>query len=284
MQRIAVVPIEVDDPATWTTVDWMVLPDGAHGDEIDADLVRQPLDVELALVSRLADEDQRIGLMEALDPLAVADAVQGVSGRSVGQRPEGGAAPAGVLVDVPVGALEPLGDEIVAELTAAGVDAAIVPTEPAAFAGRVASGEATVFPILIAGGAGRTAALLDMATPGGPDDVFGEADEARVELAAALRAAPGRSERTALATALRQRLIDQGWLLPSPVRGRGRSPDGLIGSASDPTARSISAVPRPSIRSRSFRCGPQAHPLRLRFASGPPGGHVGVAELADAPA
>ncbi len=205
------------DPAALVAgglVDWAVLRPGTDSDGIDADVIRQPLDLRVALVSRLPARADRLGLFGAVAPLLLATEVPALAPRSSVRATDEGTAPAAVVVDVPQGILEPLGSELVAQLESAGVTVVPVVSPPAEFAARVSSGEAVLFPVVMAGGTGPAGGLLRMAVPGGVDDVIGQLSAARAELAQAATAAIEEEPRDLFFAALEQHLIDDAFLLP----------------------------------------------------------------------
>ncbi len=194
--------------------DWAVLASGEGAGGLPADIVRQPLELTLAMVARSPLTETRLGLLGALEPLLLATEVDGLIARpSVGSA-AATAVPDAALVEVVTGPLGRLTDAVVEQLEAAGVAVVPVESDEAAFADRVASGDALLFPIVIAGGTGPASALLRVAVPGASDDVFGPDSEARAELAAAVVAELDIEQRDLLIDALERSLIDDGLLLP----------------------------------------------------------------------
>ncbi|MEM7141645.1 MAG: ABC transporter substrate-binding protein [Actinomycetota bacterium] len=191
--------------------DWAVIDTGAPSDGLDADIIRLPLELELAMVSRLDDEDERLGVMSALEPLLLAGAVGGLTARATAVPTSAGEPPEAVLVDIPAGDLEDIGVAVADQLVAAGIEAAAIPSERAVFATRVADGDAVMFPVVIADG---LSGLLQLAAPGATDDVFGPESAARSELATAVRAEFDPEQRALFVSALERALIEDGLLLP----------------------------------------------------------------------
>ncbi len=193
--------------ADWES-DWVVLTSSDRSDGLDADVIRLPLGIQLAIVSRLDSEQERLGALAALEPLLLAGEVAGLTARPVSGSTSSGALPAALVVDVPIG---PLDDAMSAQLVAAGVEAVAIPTERAVFSARVASGEAAMFPVVVPGGLNG---LLQLGTPGRVDHVFGSNSEARAELAQAVRAEVDPAQRGIFLAALERALIEDGLLLP----------------------------------------------------------------------
>ncbi len=194
--------------------DWAVLATGEGAGGLDADIIRQPLELEVAIVARNPVEGERLGLLSALEPLTLAPTVDGLTARSTARPADSGSLPAAAIVDLPEGQLEGLGDAVVAQLEAAGVAALAVTSESDEFAARVASGEALLFPIVIAGGTGPASAALRLSVPGASDDVFGPESESRAELAAAVITELDVEQRGLFIDALERSLINDGLLLP----------------------------------------------------------------------
>jgi len=195
-------------------VDWAVLSPADSSADLDGDIVRQPLDIELAMVARSPTREARLGALNALEPLLLAGAVEGLTARTTPSSATEGEAPAAVLLDLPSGSLDALADALVSQLEAAGVQVVAAAAEPDAFANRVASGDALLFPIVIAGGTGPASAALRLGVPGASDDVFGPESEARAELAQAVTTELDTDQRDLFVAALEQALIDDGLLLP----------------------------------------------------------------------
>lgn len=197
--------------------DWAVLPPDAAADDLPADVIRQPLELQVVLVARLRSADERLGLLGLAEPLLLATEIDGLSPR-VAPRAEGeGVVPAAALLDIPSGLLEPLGAALISQLEEAGVDVLPVISSSTDFAARVASGDAVFFPAVMAGGTGGARGLLRLATPGAVDDVFGPESQSRAELAAAVAASTDPLQRGLFADALERALIDDGYLLPVGV-------------------------------------------------------------------
>lgn len=196
-------------------VDWAVLADEDDGTEVPGDVLRQPLDLRVGIAARFDDPATRRAVLATLQPTflaaTVSHATVDVSG-TLDPSPE--SLPAVVTVHVPAGELERLGEDAVAQLGAAGVDASLVVLSPQDFADAVASGEASVFPMISAGGAWSQSAGLALAEPGAGDDVFGVDSSGRAELAAAIRSEPDPAARASLVNALERLLLEDGLLLP----------------------------------------------------------------------
>jgi hypothetical protein len=207
----------VDGPAAALaagSVDWAVLGIDDDSTGLDADIVRQPLDLQVALVARQPDEKDRLGTLGAVESLTLANSVPGLTARFVPAVPGDYPSPTLITVDVPVGSLLPLGEALVAQLEAAGASVDKVFAEPEDFAARIASGEAEVFPVIIAGGTGPASGVLRLAVPGAIDDVFGPQSRARAELAEAVFTEFDIEQRALFAEALERALIEDGLLLP----------------------------------------------------------------------
>jgi len=207
----------VDGPAgamAADQVDWAVLSIGDSSTGLAADILRQPLELEVAIVARSPIESVRLGLLDALEPLLLATAVDGLTARTVAAPDDAGERPAAAPLDLPDGQLAALGDEIASQLEAAGIDVLVASSGADEFATRVADGDALLFPIVIAGGTGPASALLRIAVPGGTDDVFGPENEGRSELADAVVTELDSDQRALFVAALEQSLIDDGFLLP----------------------------------------------------------------------
>jgi hypothetical protein len=194
--------------------DWAVLANGEGAGGLPADIVRQPLELNLAMVARSPLTEARLGLLGALEPLLLATEVDGLIARPAPATAADGAIPDAALVEVLTGPLARLTDAVVAQLEAAGVAVVPVESDEATFAARVASGDALLFPVVIAGGTGPGSALLRVAVPGASDDVFGPESEARAELAEAVVSELDIEQRVLLIDALERSLIDSGLLLP----------------------------------------------------------------------
>jgi hypothetical protein len=167
---------DVDGPAAALAagfVDWAVSGIDDNSTGLDADIVRQALDLQVALVARQPAEKDRLGTLDAVESLTLANSVPGLTARFVPAAQGDYTSPASITVDVPLGALLPLGEVLVAQLEAAGASVDVVFAEPEDFAARMASGEAEVFPVIIAGGTGPASGVLRLAVPGAIDDVFG---------------------------------------------------------------------------------------------------------------
>ena len=213
-------------------VDWVVLSPGEGGDELPGDIIRQPLDLRVGVVIRLADSEQRRALMSAIDPL---DATESVASLGALVNPVASEAPTGlpvsVTVDVPDGLLAPVGASVVAGFEKFGVEVVSIESGVEEFAGRIASGEALVFPVVIAGGSAGGESSLRVSAPGGVDDLIGAHSDERAEMADAIGAEVDGERRELLIRTLESLLIDEGFLLPIgrfEVRiGIGPEMDGL---------------------------------------------------------
>lgn len=194
--------------------DWAILAPADRSAGLDADVIRQPLDLQLAIVARHADPAARLALLGALEPLVLAADVRGVTARAVTDPVAGGELPELALVDVPGGSLESLGQSMAEQLESAGVVSESVVSDAATFAERVASGDALLFPVVLAGGADGSLGVLQAARPSGVDDVFGPDSATRSELAAAAEAQIDPTQRALFVEALERSLIDDGLLLP----------------------------------------------------------------------
>ena len=195
-------------------VDWAVLPPGALAEGLPADVIRQPLELDIVLVARFGNRDERLGLLAIVEPLLLATEVEALSPRVTPRAIEAPPAPDAALVDVPLGILASLGEAIVAQLEDAGLTVVAVLSSTEDFAARVASGDAVLFPAVVAGGMGSARGILRFATPGAVDDFFGPASEVRTELAAAVAAETDPDQRALFIDALERVLIDDGLLLP----------------------------------------------------------------------
>jgi len=194
--------------------DWAVLATGDASSDLNADIIRQPLDLEVAIVARSPQKDVRLGLLDSLEPLLLATTVDGLSARTSPGPSTAGVLPDAVIIDLPDGHLAEMGDAIVSQLEAAGVRVLVASSEPTGFAARVAAGEALLFPIVIAGGTGPAGAALRLSVPGASDDVFGPESDARVELAQAVVTELDREQRALFVNALERALLEDGLLLP----------------------------------------------------------------------
>ncbi len=213
-------------------VDWVVLEPGEGGDSLPGDIIRQPLEVRVGVVVRLPDPETRTAILSSIDPLALTDPVDLLNPLI---NPIAAIEPIGLpelaAVDHPTGLLAPIGEGLAAQLEALGVAVFPIASEPAEFAARIASGEATIFPVVMAGSGPAGDALLRIAAPGGVDDVFGADSEIRAEMVAEIEAEADHDRRQVLLDALTTNLLDEGLLLPIgqfEVRvGIGPTMDGL---------------------------------------------------------
>lgn len=215
VRLIELVPVD-DAPAAVAdgTVDWVVLAPGDDSTDLPADVVRQPLDLEVVVVARMPSAEERRGVLAALEPIPLANSVDAVTARARVAATGDSTLPAAAVVEVPEGGLQPLGEAIVGQLEAAGIEVIAVASTASDFAARVDDGRALVFPILVAGGATEVDGLLRVGTPGATDDVFGADSTARAELAVAVTSEMDSEQRTLFADALEREMIDAGHLLP----------------------------------------------------------------------
>lgn len=214
VQQIELVGESGADAVSSGAADWAVLDADDRSDEIAGDVVRQPLELQVAIVARHPNVDTRHGALGALSPLLLAGAVDSLTARAVTTNTAASEVPDALVVDYPTGALRGLGEAIVDQLEAAGIAVLPIVSDPADFAARVASGEATLFPVVLASGAGAEAGLLRLATPGAVDDAIGVQSISRTELATAIAAESDDEQRAVLLAALEQELVDEGLLLP----------------------------------------------------------------------
>jgi len=199
-------------------VDFAVLASDDTGADLPGDVLRQPLDLRVGIAARFDDVAARLATLAVLQPSSLARTVPNGSLDVSGTLEAAPVSlPGAVTVHVPTGELEPLGVEVAAQLQAAGIDVSLVVLAPLDFAGAVASGEATVFPMVSAGGGWSQSAGLALADPGGADDVFGVQAEARAELVDAILAEPDPAERAALVNELERLLLEEGLLLPVAI-------------------------------------------------------------------
>ncbi len=213
-------------------VDWVVLRPGEGDDALPGDIVRQPLDLRIGVAVRLPDRDQRAALLSAIDPLAATAALSTLNALInpvASEDPEG--LPSSVSVDVPAGVLASVAEALVVRLEELGVAVEAIVSDAGAFADRVASGEAQVFPVVIAGGSADGESTLRVSAPGGLDDVIGFESVERVEMVNAIGAELDADARGLLIDVLEASLLDEGLLLPIgqfEVRiGIGPDMDGL---------------------------------------------------------
>ncbi|MEZ5244106.1 MAG: ABC transporter substrate-binding protein [Acidimicrobiales bacterium] len=194
--------------------DWAVLATGEDAEGLDADVIRHPLELDVAIVARSPIEAVRLGLLGSLDPLTLAGAVDGLTARTNANRPAFETAPEAALVDVPAGELQGLGEAVVDQLETAGITVLPIASTPEEFAARVAAGDALLFPIVVAGGTGPASAVLRFGVPGATDDMFGPQSSARAELAEAVVTELDVQQRALFIEALERTLVDEGLLLP----------------------------------------------------------------------
>jgi len=163
-----VVPLVTDG-----LVDWAVVPPGELVDDLPGDVLREPLDMRLGFVIRLPDRSQRIAVAALLDPIGLADAVPGLSALASPALDGPTELPARIIMDAPVGRLADAATEAASELNVGGVQAEVRVSSPAEFASRVVTGEALVYPVMIAGGTGVGGDVLRTFAPGGVDYLGG---------------------------------------------------------------------------------------------------------------
>lgn len=196
-------------------VDWGVLAASEDGASVPGAVLRQPLDLRSGLVVRLPDAAARHALLGVLNSAELAlelDHVTVAVAPTVDARPE--ALPGSVTVHLPSGPLASIEAELERQLDAAGVDATFSVLEATEFAAAVASGEASVFPMVMAGSGFRRSVGVSGALPGGVDDLFGADDPARSELVADILASADPDDRSVLVDALEQELADDHLWLP----------------------------------------------------------------------
>ncbi len=234
VRRIELVRVDGDgvDLLAEERVDWVVLRSGQGGDSLPGDIIRQPLDVRIGVVVRLPDPVQRTALLSAINPLLLADPIvllNPLINEVAAEEPVG--LPELVTIDYPTGLLAPIGEGLVAQLEALGVEVLPVASEPAEFARRIASGEATIYPVVLAGGGLEGDAVLRVSASGGVDDVLGSPSEERAEMVAAIENEDDDDRRQTMIDALEAVLLEDGLLLPVgqfEVRvGIGPDMDGL---------------------------------------------------------
>ena len=194
-------------------VDWVVLPVGQGSDITPGDIVRQPLDLRVAIVVRLGDADARRALLGSLVAAELTDDVP-----SLNPLPNLMSAdvlqadlPETLVVDVPEGSLLPIGLALEATLSNLGVDIELRVSSADEFATRVASGQAVVFPLVVAGGSGSSDALLRVA--GGVDDVTGSESELLQDLIVGIAAEQDPAQRRILVANLEGELRELGLML-----------------------------------------------------------------------
>ncbi|MFQ5556238.1 MAG: ABC transporter substrate-binding protein [Acidimicrobiales bacterium] len=195
-------------------VDWVPLERHEGTDDLPGDVVRVPLDVQVAIVVRLDDPAVRRSLVDLIDPVALATSARLAS---VAPRDPNGvraALPASIVVDVPEGPLEVLGLSLAEQLERGEIAVEVISSVPAAFAERVAAGTARIYPVVLASGTWRGGAFVDALTPGGPGDVIGLESQARAELVGELLAEVNPTRRATLVDALRGVALDEGVLMP----------------------------------------------------------------------
>lgn len=195
-------------------VDWAVLLPRDTNDMVPGDVIRQPLEVQTGIVVRLPDAGQRGAVLSALNGTELALELTNAS-VAISPGVAGSAAdlPPAVTVHLPEGPLAALAGELSSQLERAGTEPEILVIAPDAFATAVLDGTAQIFPMVMAG-SGFARSTIAGGWPGGPDDVFGTADDARAALLEALWAEPDPAQRTLLITAAESRLREERLWLP----------------------------------------------------------------------
>jgi len=193
-------------------VDWAVVPPGELIDDLPGDVIREPLDMRLGFVVRLPDRAQRVGVGGLLDPVALADLVPGLS--ALASPPVDGPSelPGRVIIDAPEGRIGDAAATAVEQLKSGGVDAELRLSSPSEFAKRVTSGDAEVFPVMIAGGTGAGGATLRFFSHGGVDDPIGSALADRDSLAETVMTATDPLVRNSALKSLEKITLDSGFV------------------------------------------------------------------------
>jgi len=194
-------------------VDWAVVPPGDLIDDLPGDVIREPLDMRLGFVVRLADRDQRIAVGRLLDPVALADFVPGLSALATPPVDGPSVLPGHLIVDAPEGRVGDAATIAVEQLKSGGVDAELRLSSPAEFANRVVSGEANVFPVMITGGTGGGGATLRFFADGGVDDLVGDVLPDRSLLAGTITAAVDPLARAEAVKSLEKTVLDSGFVI-----------------------------------------------------------------------
>ncbi len=164
-------------------IDWAVVDPAVAVDGLPGDVLRQPIDIRVVMAFRLPDIAERLGLSLLLDPVSIVSGIPGLS--AVSTLPVGGVTslPDSVVVDIPPGLLGAVAEDAASQLEAAGVAVEWVDSSAVEFAGRVTSGEALVFPMVVAGGTGSGGSTMRFFVPGGVDDLFGDSSAEWIRLA-----------------------------------------------------------------------------------------------------
>lgn len=194
-------------------VDWAVVPPGTSLGVVPGDLIRAPLDLRVGFEVRLADRAARVGVIDLIDSVAVAAKVPGLS--AVVMPPVAGLSirPSDVVIDAPNGRLAEVSRSLAASLEAAGVTVGIRVSAPSEFARRVASGEATIFPITIAGGTGVGGSTMRFFSPGGIDNWTGFDSEHSASLAEQAMSEIDPTARAAAFPAIERDLAQSGYVI-----------------------------------------------------------------------
>jgi len=220
-------------------VDWAVIPPSSALDGLPGEVIREPLDMRVGFAVRLADRAQRLGLVSLIDPIAVADEVPGLS--ALVSLPVDGpmSVPPSVVIDAPEGRLAEISLATARLIESTGVDVDLRVSSPAEFARRVSAGEATVFPVVIAGGTGVGGSTLRFFSPGAVDDVSWAAVADRDSLAGQAMAEIDPASRLRILDALEQRLVDSAMIkivgrfevsvsIGARLEGLRQRPDGTL--------------------------------------------------------
>ena len=194
-------------------VDWVVLPVGQGSDITPGDIIRQPLDLRVAIVVRLGDSDARRALLGSLIAAELTADIASLNPlpNLLAADVQNGDLPETLVVDVPAGMLSPIGSALAAQLSSLGVDVELRESSADDFAARVASGQAVFFPFVVAGGSGSSDALLRVA--GGVDDVTGNDSELLQDLIAGAAAEQDPAQRRVLIADLEGELRELGLML-----------------------------------------------------------------------
>ena len=193
--------------------DWAVLSHESSIDTLPGDIVRVPLDMSVGIAIRLDTAAERRVLGDEFNTIALAQAADlAISPPSLadGDRDE---LPERLTVDAPEGPLEAIAYLMVEQLLAVGVSAEIRVSDPAEFARLVASGDAEVFPFVIADGAWTGSGYASILMPEFVDDVFGVASEDRTSAVQILMAEPDADARDRFLDETIQVAVDEGILV-----------------------------------------------------------------------
>jgi hypothetical protein len=228
--RIEVVDGRISEGASLLaggTVDWAVLAPGSATDDLPGNAVRIPLDVEVGLAVRIDDPATRRAVVLSLDSVALA----GVSGLAPAPPqvplPTAGDLPASLTIDVPEGKLAPIGAEVVAQLTEAGVATDLIVSSSEGFADRILGGEAVIYPVVLAGGTWPVEGFAEALVPGGANHLLDTESSDRVSLGESLLETRDLDERDLFSDLLVQTAVDEGvFMLIGGVEARvGVGPD-----------------------------------------------------------